>query len=149
MSEINKLKAYLSSTFHMKDLGDLRYFLGLEIDRSANGFFVFQKKYTLDLLKEFGMQNSIPLKLPMDAHLKLFPDKGDPLQHPYEYQKLLDKLIYPTVTRPDICYHVHVLSQIMQQPSTVHMQASKRVLSIWLGILIKTYYWHPLLQHNS
>lgn len=97
----------------MKDLGTLRYFMGLEIDRNDNGFFVSQHKYTRDLLKEYGMQNATPLKLPMDLHLKLTPDKGDPLPNPYNYQRLLGKLIYLTVTRPDISFPVHVLTQYM------------------------------------
>lgn len=96
---IDALKAMSYSNFHMKDLGDLRYFLGLEIDRSAAGFFVSQKKYTLDLLKDFPMQNAAPVKLPLDTHIKLTPDKGEPLVDPQPYQKLIGKLIYLTITR--------------------------------------------------
>lgn len=140
-TNIDELKIFLSKSFHMKDLGDVRYFLGLEIDRSSAGFFISQKKYTMDLLAEFGMQDATPLKLPMDVHLKLTPTKGEPLTDPHTYQKLLGKLIYLTVTRPDITYPVHVLSQFMQNPTNVHMQAGKRVLRYLLtnpsqGILL-------------
>lgn len=72
---ISELKGSLASQFHMKDLGPVTYFLGLEIDRSSNGFFISQKKYTLNLLQEFGMLQATPLKLPMDTHIKLTPDK--------------------------------------------------------------------------
>lgn len=61
---INDLKAELSKHFQMRDLGPVNYFLGLEIDRSSAGFFVSQKKYVLDLIKEFGMMGACPLKLP-------------------------------------------------------------------------------------
>ncbi|XP_074324109.1 secreted RxLR effector protein 161-like [Apium graveolens] len=64
----------------------------------------------------------------MDIHLKLDPTKGDVLPDPHPYQRLLGKLIYLTVTRPDITFSVHVLSQYMHQPTNVHMQAAKRVL---------------------
>lgn len=73
---IQSLKAMLSSHFNMKDLGQLRYFLGIEIDRNSSGIFLSQTKYTVDLLKEYGMLNAKPLKLPMDSQLKLTHDKG-------------------------------------------------------------------------
>lgn len=138
---ISELKGSLASQFHMKDLGPITYFLGLEIDRSSNGFFISHKKYTLDLLQEFGMLQATPLKLPMDTHIKLTPDKGDLLPDPSLYQKLLGKLIYLTITRPDLSFTVHNLAQFMQRPTTVHMQAAKRVLRYLLtnpgqGILL-------------
>ena len=133
MNEIDGLKKMLSQNFHMKDLGTPRYFLGLEIDRSQSGFFVSQKKYTNDLLKEFGMADAVPLKLPMDAHMKLTPDKGDKLVDVVPYQRLVGKLIYLTITRPDIAFAVHILTQFMQQPTTVHMQAGKRLLRYLAG----------------
>lgn len=80
---INGLKEMLSKSFRMKDLGDLTYILGLEISRSQDGFFVSQKKYVMDILKEFGMINATPLKVPMNSHLKLIADKGVPLEDPH------------------------------------------------------------------
>ena len=107
------LKTVLSSHFHMKDLGAVNYFLGLEIDRSNAGIFMSQRKYVLDLLKEFGMSNASPLKLPMNSHVSLTPDKGEVLGDPQPYQKLLGKLIYLTITRPDLSFPVHHLAQFM------------------------------------
>lgn len=130
---ISALKITLSNAFHMKDLGPVSYFLGLEIDRSSMGIFISQKKYTLDLLEEFGLTNATPLKLPLDSHLKLTPDKGDALPDPHPYQKLLGKLIYLTVTRPDLSYLVHILAQFMHKPTTVHMQVAKRLLRYLVG----------------
>ena len=128
MANINSLKSVLSKSFHMKDLGNLHYFLGLEIDRSTSGFFVSQRKYILDLLKDYNMLHAKPLKLPLDIHLKLTPDKGVPLESPQAYQRLLGRLIYLTITRPDITFAVHTLAQYMQHPTNVHMQAAKRLL---------------------
>lgn len=65
----------------------------------------------------------------MDTHLKLTPTKGDLIFDPQPYQRLLGKLIYLTVTRPEITFSVHILSQFMQRPTTVHMQAAKRMLN--------------------
>lgn len=133
LHSINDLKNTLSSRFHIKDMGPVSYFLGLKIDRSKDGFFVSQRKYVLDLLKDFGMINSTPLKLPMDMHMVLTPDKGDLLPDPHNYQRLLGKLIYLTITRPDLSFPVHNLAQFMQRPPNIHMQAAKRILRYLLS----------------
>ena len=119
----------------MKDLGPVNYFLGLEIDRSEAGFFVSQRKYVQDMIKEFGMSNTTPLKLLMHAHVTLTLDKGNLLADPSIYQKLLAKLIYVTITRPNLSFPVHNLAQFMQKPTNVHMQAAKRILRYHLNNL--------------
>lgn len=125
---ITNTKAFLSSIFHMKDLGQLHYFLGIEVDRSPSGIFISQHKYTSDLLKNYKILSSKPLKLPLDPHHKLLPNSGDPFPYAPAYQQLIGKLIYLTLTRADISFAVHTLSQFMHQPTTAHMQAAKRVL---------------------
>lgn len=130
---ISELKVMLSRSFHMKDLGNINYFLGLEITRNESWFFISQKKYVLDLLKEFHIEHSTPLKIPLDSHLKRTPQAGDPLPDSQPYQRLLGKLIYLTVTRPDITFTVHILSQFMHQPTSAHMQAAKQLLRYLLG----------------
>lgn len=78
-----KLKGLLSNTFHMKDLGDLNYFLGImEFTKSSQGIFISQRKYPLYLLREYGVDKQKSLKLPLDAHVKLEPQKGTPLSNP-------------------------------------------------------------------
>lgn len=141
MDSIQGLKSLLAQNFHIKDLGELRYFLGIEISRSADGIFLCQKKYATDIINEFGMAHCKPLHLPMDVHLKLTPEKGEPLPDPTVYQRLLGKLIYLTITRPDICFSVQLLSQYMHQPTSVHLQAGKRLLRYILGTLSQGSYW--------
>ena len=68
---INHLKAHLNTWFQVKDLGDLRYFLGLEIKRSKHGIFLSQRKYVMDLLHASGLFNSKPVYLPMDPNTTL------------------------------------------------------------------------------
>lgn len=132
-SDIGWLKSMLASHFNMKDLGEVKYFLGLEIHRSLDGFFVSQKKYVTDLLREYHVNSGKRTKLPMETHHKLEPSKGQLLVDIQPYQKLLGKLIYLTVTRPDIVYAVHILTQFMQQPTTEHMLAAKHLLSYIAG----------------
>ena len=133
--QLDCLKTLLSQSFNMKDLGPASYFLGIEIHRSEDGFFLSQKKYTHDILQEHGMLKSRPLQLPMDCHLKLTPEKGDPLPDPSIYQRLIGKLIYLTITRPDITFTVQLLAQFMHSPTTVHMQAARRLLRYLIGTL--------------
>ncbi|GJR19783.1 retrovirus-related pol polyprotein from transposon TNT 1-94 [Tanacetum coccineum] len=77
---VASLKRQLSSQFHMKDLGDLHYFLGLEVTQAYSGLFVSQKKYTVEMLQEAGVMKNRPYKLPMVSILKLQADIGTPLQ---------------------------------------------------------------------
>lgn len=74
-----------------------------------------------------------PLNLPMDIKLELTAELGDPLPDPSSYQRLVGKLIYLTITRPDIAFSVQILTQYMQHPTSVHMQNAKRVLQYLSG----------------
>ena len=123
-----KLKRQLSSQLHMKDLGELRYFFCLEIVRTSQGIFVSQKKYTQDLINEVLTAGAKPLKLPMDPHLKFSPSQRTPLEGGDGFRRLIRKLIYLTITRPDINYVVQVLSQFIQTPTANHMKASLNVV---------------------
>lgn len=133
MDMISQAKEYLKGHFNMKDMGELRYFLGIEADRSDAGIFMSQRKYIMDILHEYHMEGCKPLKLPMDAHVKLIHTSGTPLPNPEKYQRLIGKLIYLTITRPDISFIVHVLSQFMHAPSSAHYQAAIRVLRYLAG----------------
>ncbi|GKC58941.1 cysteine-rich receptor-like protein kinase 8, partial [Tanacetum coccineum] len=132
-SQTTTLKAQLSSIFHMKDLDEVSYFLGLEVCKSSYDIFISQHKYTKELLKEGGVLNNKPYKLPMEPNLKLQEDVGTPLQDPEIYRRLIVKLIYLTITRPDICYIVQLFTQFMKSPTSVHMQAVKHLLRYLLN----------------
>ncbi|XP_071712546.1 uncharacterized mitochondrial protein AtMg00810-like [Rutidosis leptorrhynchoides] len=140
-THISLLKEQLKTHFHMKDLGTVSYFLGVEVSKSKQGIFVSQQKYTMDLLKENGVLNCKPYKLPLDPNTKLQADIGTPLADPEVYRRLIEKLIYLTITRPDICYSVQLLSQFMQTPTSIHHQVAKHLLRYLLqapaqGILL-------------
>jgi hypothetical protein len=107
---MNQLKTPLSSTFEIKDLGSLRYFLGMEVARSKKGIVISQRKYALDLLKETGMNGCRPADTPIYPNQKLGHDKeGDPV-NTTRYQKLVGKVIYLSHTRPDIAFDVSLVS---------------------------------------
>jgi hypothetical protein len=125
---ITKLKQFLQSQFQISDLGRLRYFLGIEVSRSPQGILLSQRKYVLDMLTECGLLGCKPVDTPMLPTRKLLLEDGDPMKDPERYRRLIGKLNYLTVTRPDISFTVSVLSQFMAAPYTGHWDAALRVL---------------------
>ena len=120
---IHKLKQHLFSHFQTKDLGKLKYFLGIEIAQSKSSVVMSQRKYILDILEETGMLNCKPVDTPMDPNVKLVPGQGEPLQDPRRYRRLVERLNYLTITRLDISFPVSVVSQFLQPPCVSHWDA--------------------------
>jgi hypothetical protein len=121
------LKKYLDDCFHIKDLGSLKYFLGIEVARSPIGISLCQRKYTLDILNESDMLGAKPISFPMEQHHHLSIDTGAPVEDPAQYRHLVGRLIYLTITRPDITYSVHIFSQFMHDPHQGHLDVAMRV----------------------
>ncbi|KAM7485260.1 hypothetical protein LguiA_001269 [Lonicera macranthoides] len=124
---IEETKKYLHGKFRIKDLGNLKYFLGIEVASSKRGIFISQRKYALEIIKDAGLLGAAPVDTPMDKGLKL-SDKGELLKDHGRYRRLIGRLIYLTVSRPDITYAVHVLSRFMHEPTKIHMEAALRVV---------------------
>ncbi|CAM8929329.1 unnamed protein product [Rhodiola kirilowii] len=125
---IDDIKAYIHHKFQIKDLGTLKYFLGLEVARSLKGIFPSQRKYALEQLDDTCMSNCKPVKTTIDLKHKLSLSKAPLLSDPLEYKRLVGKLIYLTITRLDLAFTVHVLSQFMHQPTEEYLHAVHRVL---------------------
>lgn len=117
----------------MKDLGILKYFLGLEISRNSSGIFLSQRKYALEIIVETGLLGSKPCDSPMEHNHRLALANGDDYDRPESYCRLIGRLIYLTITRPELSFDVHTLSQFMQQPKTEHWFAALRVVRYLKG----------------
>ncbi|XP_016200120.1 uncharacterized protein LOC107641128 [Arachis ipaensis] len=133
IGEINSIKQDLDDKFKIKDLGDLKYFLGMEVARSNSAIHIYQRKYTMDLLRDFGYLDCKPLFTPFDYSQKLSKESGTILTDNTVYRQLIGRLLYLTNTRPDISYAVGRLSQFLDCATTSHLQATFRVLRYLKG----------------
>ncbi|CAH9086804.1 unnamed protein product [Cuscuta europaea] len=125
---VAQLKEYLFSKFQTKDLGKLKYFLGIEVAQSRNGIVLSRRKYALDILQEADMLDCRPVDTPMDPNVKLVSEQGDLLPNKERYRRLIEKLNYLTITRPYISFAVSVLSQFLVKSCDGHWDAAIRVL---------------------
>ncbi|CAL1401965.1 unnamed protein product [Linum trigynum] len=127
---ITALKQFLHSQFKIRDLGNLHYFLGLEIARSKGGMHICQKKYCIDLLKDTGYADSKPVITPINMKTRLSSDDG-PLLGKDEgtlFRKIIGRLHYLTITRPDLTFAVQQLCQYQAAPTSNHLQLAYRIL---------------------
>ena len=107
---MNSFKQFLDSKFKLKDLGTLKYFLGLKVARTKRGISLCQRKYILDLLNDTCLLASKPASIPMEQSTKLSNSIGELVSDISQYKRIIGKLLYLTSTRPNICYSVHKLS---------------------------------------
>ena len=129
---ISSLKSFLQSQFHTKDLGMLRYFLGIEVIRSKHEIFLYLRKYVLDLLSETGkleIKLCSSLMVP-DLH---FTEEGKTFEDLERYRRLVGKLNYLTITRLDIAHSVSFVSHYMFSPIVEHWAVVEQILCYLKG----------------
>ncbi|XP_072087642.1 uncharacterized protein [Arachis hypogaea] len=98
LTEIQSIKTIFDVQFKIKDLGNLKYFLGFEVARTKAGISLYQRKYALDLLEECGLLGAKPTSTPMEYTLKLSKESGSPLTDVKQYRRLIGRLVYLTNT---------------------------------------------------
>jgi len=149
---IQETKITLQTNFKIKDLGELRFFLGIEFARNSEGILMHQRKYALELILDLGLGVTKPVGAPVEVNQKLTSVVFDQhinsqhdlvLKDPGLYQKLVGRLLYLTVTRQDISLAIQNLSQFKHSPKQSHMEAATRVVkyikqSPGMGILMSS-----------
>jgi hypothetical protein len=129
------VKARLSDQFLMSDLGPLQHFLGIEISSTPEGFFLSQEKYIQDLLDRASLTDHRSAETPMKLNVHLVATDGEPLEDPTCYRHIVGSLVYLGVTRPNISYSVHILSQFISAPTQIHYSHLLRVMRYLHGTI--------------
>ena len=122
------LKRRLDDKFTIKDLGSMRYFLGVEVTRNEQGLMLSQQKFIRDLLEQTGFKHNKPCATSFPSGVKLSIEEGELLDDPESYRSLIGKFLYLNLTRPDISFVVQQLSQFMHAPRKPHWQVAQHVL---------------------
>ncbi|CAL2270439.1 unnamed protein product [Prunus armeniaca] len=123
----------MMNEFDMTDLGLMHYFLGIEVVQSAAGNFICQKKYVLKVLERFYMMSCNPVGTPTEIGLKLTRDlNGERIYNTY-FKQIVGSLMYLTSIRLDIMHAVSMISRYMDNPTEMHLKATKRIFRYLKG----------------
>ncbi|XP_057505649.1 uncharacterized mitochondrial protein AtMg00810-like [Actinidia eriantha] len=128
LNGITDLKIFLSRQFEMKDLGNLSYFLGIEVLYTFDGYYLSQTKYASDLLSRAGLTDNKTIDTPLENNVRFNTTDGIPLSDPTLYRQLVSSLIYLTVMRLNISNAVHIVSQFMSAPRSTHYTTALQIL---------------------
>jgi hypothetical protein len=117
----------MSREFEMSMMGELQFFLWLQIKQSEEGTFVHQAMYTKDIVRKFKMEDSKAMAMPMSTTTAL--DAYEEGEHVYqkEYQSMIESLLYLTATRPNIQFSVCLCARCQASPRISHQQAAKHI----------------------
>ncbi|GJS40892.1 retrovirus-related pol polyprotein from transposon TNT 1-94 [Tanacetum coccineum] len=132
----------MSSKFQMSMMGQMSFFLGLQVSQNPGGIFINQSKFSLEILKKFGMDSCDPVDTPMVDRLKL---DEDPLGIPVDqtrFRSMVGSLMYLTTSRPDLVFVVCMCARYQASPTKKHLEALKRVFRYLKGT-INWGLWYP------
>ncbi|GJV20335.1 retrovirus-related pol polyprotein from transposon TNT 1-94 [Tanacetum coccineum] len=132
----------MSSKFQMSMMGQISFFLGLQISQNPRGIFINQSKYANEILKKFDLHKSDPVDTPMVERTKLDEDlSGIPVDQT-KYRSMIGSLMYLTASRPDLVFAVCMCARYQSRPTKKHLEAVKRVFRYLQGT-INMGLWYP------
>ncbi|GJT16570.1 retrovirus-related pol polyprotein from transposon TNT 1-94 [Tanacetum coccineum] len=121
------LNGFINEEFEMSMMGELNFFLGLQIKQMKDGIFFNQSKYIKEMLKKFGLEDSKKMKTPMSSDTKLTKDKECESVDSTKYQGMIGSLLYLMASRPDIMFGVCLYARFQEDPKISHLEAVKRI----------------------
>ncbi|KAF5474399.1 hypothetical protein F2P56_006301 [Juglans regia] len=130
---IETVKTFLHNQFKIKDLSSLKLFLGIKVARTAASIHICQRKYTLEILEDASMLGCKPVNTPIETNHNLSHSSTDVLTYVTSYWRLIGRLIYLTISKPDITYDVSVLSQFMDKPAQIHLHYAHIIFRYFKG----------------
>ncbi|GJR57070.1 putative ribonuclease H-like domain-containing protein [Tanacetum coccineum] len=129
----DEFEALMQSRFQMSSMGELTFFLGLQVKQNKEGIFISQDKYVAEILKKFDLVNVKAAITPMETKLPLTKDEEAFDVDVHLYRSMIGSLMYLTASRPDIMYAVCVCSRFQVTPKTSHLNAVKRIFKYLKG----------------
>jgi hypothetical protein len=123
----------MQSEFEMSLLGELSFFLGLQIRQSNQGIFISQTKYIREMLKRFGMEDCKPVITPMQTSCKLSKDDDSKSTDQRQYRSMIGSLLYVTASRPDVMQTVGQVARFQAAPKESHVLAVKMIFRYLKG----------------
>nr|GEX77091.1 hypothetical protein [Tanacetum cinerariifolium]GEX82276.1 hypothetical protein [Tanacetum cinerariifolium] len=132
----------IDTTLFIKKKGEMKFFLGLQVNQFLNRIFINQSKYVLDILKRFGMENCDTVSTPMVEQAKLKLDLvGKPVNHT-DYHSMIGSLMYVTSSRTDIMFATCMCARYQENPNEHHVSVIKRTFRYLKGT-INLGIWYP------
>ncbi|GJT90296.1 retrovirus-related pol polyprotein from transposon TNT 1-94 [Tanacetum coccineum] len=113
--------------FEMNMMGELNFFLGLQIKQMEDSIFFNKSKYIKEMLKKFGIKDSKPMKTPISSDAKLMKDEECESVDSTKYRGMIGSLLSLTASRPDIMFSVCLYARFQEDPKTSHLEAVKRI----------------------
>eukprot|EP00253_Pinus_taeda_P015662 PITA_15662 len=123
----------MQEEFEMSLLGELTYFLGLQVQQTKDGIFLLQTKYLKQILKKYGMEDSKPICTPMVARCSLSSNDESLAVNQPTYRSMIGSFLYLTGTKPDIMHVVEIVGRFQANPKESHLQAVKRIFKYLQG----------------
>jgi hypothetical protein len=136
----------MQSKFEMYMIGELSFFLGLQINQKSEGIFISQEKYLREMLKRFQKEDSKPMSTPMVTGCKLNKDDDSPDVDQSSYRSMIDSLLYITTSRPDIMHVVGMVGRYQAAPKQSHLLVVKRIFRYLKGTMDYGL-WYPRNQN--
>jgi hypothetical protein len=140
--ECDRFSQEMSSQFQMSMMGQMSFFLGLQVSQNPNGIFINQSKYANEILKKFGYESCDSVDTPMIERSKLDEDSiGTPVDQT-KYRRMIGSLMYITASRPDLLFAVCMCARYQSKPTNKHLEAVKRVFR-YLKVTVHLGLWYP------
>ncbi|KAK2411518.1 putative mitochondrial protein [Trifolium repens] len=117
----------MQDEFEMSMMGELKFFLGIQINQTEKGTFIHQSKYIKDLLKKFNLEDCKPMNTPMHPTSSLGIDESEGKVDQKLYRGMIGSLLYLTASRPDILFSVCLCARFQSDPRESHLTAVKRI----------------------
>jgi len=128
-----KFSSLMKGKFEMSMMGELNYFLGLQVRQLKEGIFINQEKYTKDLLRKYNIEGKSSVKVPMETSLRIDVDSEGREVDQTTYRGIIGSLLYLTASRPDISFAVGVCARFQASAKESHLNASKKILRYLKG----------------